>query len=227
MPSQTTRSSENTRKGRRRKPRSGITYRGQKSTHDTDGLEGFPAVDIFAKPGTPFLAPENGRVVRLSGRGGTSGQVYGYSIYFIGESGRVYFITHLGYRRAPVGAYKQGAVLGTVSAWSGGSPHAHVGINDSGYNPGSGDTSGAPPAGSPEALPQMPVPNAPQLPEPTSNISTGPPPPNAPPMPSAPMPGLPGETVPVAADDISEQWRRIASQPFSSPEARRFAGLEL
>lgn len=218
MASQKTRSSKSTRKGR--KPKTGITYRGQRSTHDTDGLAGFPAVDIFAKPGTAFLAPEAGRVVRLSGSGGTSGQVYGYSVYFIGESGRVYFITHLNYRRAPVGSYKQGQVLGTVSAWSGGSPHAHVGVNDSGYNPGSGDDSAAPVRGA--QMPQTQVPNAPEIPEAATGLGPpGGPPPNAP-----PMPGLPGESPGLPTDDISEQWRRLANQPLVSPETRRWAGLE-
>lgn len=108
-------------------PGGGITYTGQKITHDTDGLPGFPAVDLFAKPGTPFTAPEDGRIVRHSGRGGTSGQVYGRSIYFQGKSGKLYFVTHLG-TVAAKGSYRKGQQLGTVSAWSGGSPHAHVGI---------------------------------------------------------------------------------------------------
>jgi murein DD-endopeptidase MepM/ murein hydrolase activator NlpD len=109
----------------------GFTYRGEKLTHDTDGLPGYPAIDMFAKPGTPFLAPENGRIIRLSGRGGTSGNVYGWSVYFQGESGRRYFITHLNKQRAPRGArLKAGQPIGTVSAWSGGDPHAHVGIRE-------------------------------------------------------------------------------------------------
>lgn len=213
---QTTRSSENTRKGPRKR-RSGITYSGQATTHNTDGLDGFPAVDIFAKPGTAFLAPENGRVVRLSGRGGTSGQVYGYSIYFVGESGRVYFITHLNYKRAPIGRYKAGAVLGSVSAWSGGSPHAHVGINDSGYNPGSGDTSTPQSQGAP-TMPQQAsqtVPNSPV------SVMQGAAPPNAP-----VLPGLPGEIPGLPPDDISVEWRKIASQPLVSPESLRWAGME-
>lgn len=107
----------------------GITYAGQKLTHDTDGLAGYPAVDIFAKPGTPFLAPENGRIIRHSGRGGTKGNVYGWSVYFLGNSGRRYYITHLG-SRAPKGRYKAGEPIGTVSPWESGDPHAHVGIQE-------------------------------------------------------------------------------------------------
>jgi murein DD-endopeptidase MepM/ murein hydrolase activator NlpD len=108
----------------------GITYSGEKLTHNTDGLEGYPAIDQFAKPGTPFEAPENGRVVRHSGHGGTSGQVYGYSVYFKGDSGKEYFITHLAPQRARLNSrLRKGQVIGRVSPWSGGAPHAHVGIN--------------------------------------------------------------------------------------------------
>jgi len=108
----------------------GITYSGQKLTHQTDGLPGYPAVDIFAPAGTPFRAPENGRVVRWSGRGGTSGNVFGYTVYFQGDSGKMYFITHLEKGRAAVGAHVgKGGVLGRVSPWKSGSSHAHVGIH--------------------------------------------------------------------------------------------------
>lgn len=106
---------------------SGITYNGQALTHQTDGLAGYPAVDLFAKPGTPFLAPEDGRIVRLSGRGGNSGNVYGLSVYFQGRSGKLYYITHLGTTGRP-GHYRAGQPLGTVSDWKSGKPHAHVGI---------------------------------------------------------------------------------------------------
>jgi hypothetical protein len=114
----------------KRRNHKGITYSGQATTHDTDGLKGYPAVDIFAAPGTPFRAPERGRIVRISGHPGkTDGNVFGQSIYFQGVSGRKYFITHLGSVREK-GRYDAGSILGTVSAWSGGSSHAHVGWND-------------------------------------------------------------------------------------------------
>lgn len=102
----------------------------QDTTHQTRGMGGFPAKDWFATPGTPVLAPEAGVVVRHSGRGGTSGQVYGWSLYFVGTAtGNTYFVTHLAEKRAPVGArLKKGDVLGYISAWAGGAPHAHVGI---------------------------------------------------------------------------------------------------
>lgn len=109
----------------------GVTYSGEELTHQTSGLAGYPARDIFGKPGTPFLAPESGRVVRLSGRGGTKGGYYGWSIYFQGDSGRKYYIQHLNKDRARRGRYKAGAPLGTISAWEGGAPHAHVGVRES------------------------------------------------------------------------------------------------
>jgi hypothetical protein len=107
--------------------RGGITYRPQKSTHQTAGLAGYPAVDLFGKPGTPFLAPESGKVYRHSGRGGTSGPIYGHSLYFRGNSGKDYFITHLG-KRAGIGRYRAGQPIGTISPWKSGAPHAHVGV---------------------------------------------------------------------------------------------------
>ena len=112
-------------------PKGSITFNGQKLTHETAGLPGYRAVDIFANPGTAFVAPENGKVIRYqSTGGGTSGQVYGYGLYFQGDSGRTYFITHLGPRRARVGSrVRAGQRLGSVSRWDSGSPHAHVGIH--------------------------------------------------------------------------------------------------
>ena len=109
----------------------GITYAGQRLTHQTDGLPGYPAIDLFAPAGTPFDAPENGRVVRLSGRGGVSGNVFGYSVYFQGDSGKTYFITHLapGGRPRPGTRVRRGQPLGRVSRWTSGSSHAHVGIH--------------------------------------------------------------------------------------------------
>jgi murein DD-endopeptidase MepM/ murein hydrolase activator NlpD len=200
--------------------RRGVTYSGQKTTHDTDGLPGYPAIDLFAKPGTPFLAPENGRIVRLSGRGGTSGQVYGYSIYFQGVSGRRYFITHLNKARAPLGSYKAGQVIGTISAWSGGATHAHVGMNDDRLKaqPAYGGFSTEVSTGQ-----KQPEPAA----EPQTMVSppTGEPPPNAPPINVPPMPELPGSTPQFAPRDPSEAWKLIAAQSLASPEAQRWARL--
>lgn len=122
-----------------------------RAPHPTAGLPGYPAVDYFAKPGTPVRAPENGAIVRHSGRGGTSGQVYGVSLYYDGyETGNGYFITHLSWV-APIGRYRKGDEIGRVSPWSGGAPHAHVGIRPGGAR-------GAP---TPDLPPDLSVPDLP------------------------------------------------------------------
>lgn len=78
-----------------------------RSTHATGGLPGYPAIDIFGRPGTTTGAPENGRVIRLSGKppslGGRPGGAYGWTIYFKGDSGATYFITHFAYRSVVLG----------------------------------------------------------------------------------------------------------------------------
>lgn len=66
-------------------------------THDTAGLPGFPAVDVFGKPGEQVRIAVSGKVVRLSGRpcnlGGTPGGAYGQSIYIDAADGQR-FLTH-------------------------------------------------------------------------------------------------------------------------------------
>jgi hypothetical protein len=102
------------------------------ATHQTAGLPGFPAVDVFADPNTVVLAPEDGIVDRLSGHdpqlGGTPGGPYGWSIYLTTASGR-YFMTHFMTRRVAVGKrVKRGEAIGTVcdSAVSGRPNTSHI-----------------------------------------------------------------------------------------------------
>jgi murein DD-endopeptidase MepM/ murein hydrolase activator NlpD len=104
-------------------------------THETAGLPGFRAIDVFGKPGATVLAPEDGVIARFSGRdpgqGGSPGGPYGWSIYLDAPSGR-YFMTHFGSRSVSVGQrVKRGETLGTVcdSAVSGkpGTSHIHLG----------------------------------------------------------------------------------------------------
>lgn len=77
------------------------------STHPTGGLPGYPAIDVFGKPYTTIGAPENGRVIRLSGKspslGGVPGGAYGWTTYIRGDSGATYFITHQAYRSVVLG----------------------------------------------------------------------------------------------------------------------------
>lgn len=105
------------------------------ATHQTAGLPGFPAIDVFARPNTEVLAPEDGTVDKLSGHnpqeGGPPGGPYGFSIYVDSQSGR-YFLTHFATREVRLGdRVKRGARIGTVcdSAVSGrpNTSHIHVG----------------------------------------------------------------------------------------------------
>ena len=101
-------------------------------THTTAGLEGFPAVDVFAHPNTVVLAPEEGTVVRLSGKdpaeGGRPGGAYGFSIHLESPSGR-YFMTHFATRDVAEGQrVTAGQPIGTVcdSAVSGKPNTSHI-----------------------------------------------------------------------------------------------------
>lgn len=106
-----------------------------RATHPTGGLPGYPAVDVFGKPGEQVGAPEAGTVRRLSGKdpqkGGTPGGPYGWSIYLDCPSGD-YYLTHFGSRKVKVGQkVKRGEIIGTIcnSAVSGkpGTSHIHMG----------------------------------------------------------------------------------------------------
>lgn len=104
-------------------------------THETAGLPGFAAVDVFARPGTTVLAPEDGIVDRLSGHdpreGGRPGGAYGFTIYIQAASGR-YFLTHFGSRQVTLGQHvTRGQPIGTVCdsavSHNPGTSHIHEG----------------------------------------------------------------------------------------------------
>lgn len=106
-----------------------------KSTHETGNLAGYPAFDFMTSAGTPCVAPEGGRVTRLSGKdpslGGPPGGALGYSIYMTGNSGTQYYMTHLDKVKVRVGQkVSQGEKIAEVangpSSWS--SPHVHMGM---------------------------------------------------------------------------------------------------
>ena len=89
------------------------------STHETSGLDGYPAVDVFAPGGTIALAPAAGEIHKLSGHEPTAsttpGGPYGWSIYLRDASGNDYFLTHFGTRSVTVGTHvNRGDVIGTV-----------------------------------------------------------------------------------------------------------------
>lgn len=106
-------------------------------THETEGLPGFPAVDVFGKPNEEVRINVTGKVVRLSGHpcseGGTPGGAYGRSIYIESDDG-TRFLTHFNGVRVAVGALiTPSVVLGTIcdSAVSHkpGTSHIHYGFH--------------------------------------------------------------------------------------------------
>jgi hypothetical protein len=105
------------------------------ATHQTAGLPGYPAVDVFGSPGMQVGSPISGRVVKLSGQAGGpgGGGAYGYSEYVSG-GGRTYFLTHFGSRSVRLGQrVRRGQVLGTVADYPGGVPdHIHEGLHGAG-----------------------------------------------------------------------------------------------
>src|ERR1051326_634570 len=110
-----------------------------KPTHETAGLPGFPAVDLFAVPGTPVVMDEAVTVTRISGHDPKlppplgQGGPWGLSIYCRGQAtGKTYYLTHLS-KVAPLGAYTAGAVVGVIGDYPGnpaGADHVHVGLHD-------------------------------------------------------------------------------------------------
>lgn len=119
-----------------------------KPTHQTSGLPGFPAIDVFAPGGTPVLAPATGRIVKLSGHAPTPtakpGGPYGWSMYLARRDGGVYYLTHFGTRAAicRVGnCIGKGEVIGRVADYAkatGGktASHIHEGFHPGPWNPG-------------------------------------------------------------------------------------------
>ncbi len=92
--------------------------------HNTSGLPGFPAIDVFAKGGTPVCCEFAGTVVKLSGHPPTAttkpGGPYGWSVYIRTPEG-TYYLTHLGTRAAVVKVgykVKKGERIGTVANYS-------------------------------------------------------------------------------------------------------------
>lgn len=105
------------------------------STHQTDGLPGYPAYDYMAPAGTACVAPVDGTIERLSGKnpslGGPAGGALGYSIYLTGANDKSYFLTHLDKVRVKAGQrVDQGEQMAVVAkgppSWS--TPHVHMGV---------------------------------------------------------------------------------------------------
>lgn len=102
------------------------------STHQTAGLSGYPAIDVFGRPGTTVLSPTAGKITRFSGGPNSytgPGGPYGYSMYLDGKLGS-YFLTHFGSRMVNVGQnVDYGQALGTIGDYPGDVPdHIHEGL---------------------------------------------------------------------------------------------------
>lgn len=111
-----------------------------KPTHQTAGLPGYPAIDVFADGGTPVGCPDRGTIIRLSGKKPTAtakpGGAYGWSVYL--KRNRLawwrrgtYFLTHFGTLNNLVVGQKvlRGDILGTVADYSkatGGVTPSHI-----------------------------------------------------------------------------------------------------
>lgn len=111
-------------------------------------------LDFKGQRGTVVGAPEDGYVHHTSGQASpgvaTTGGSYGYSIYYIGNSGTIYFMTHFASIFVKGGQrLKRGQALGTVAAHIS-EDHIHLELAPGGYVlPG---TKGA--AGPPDPLPK-------------------------------------------------------------------------
>lgn len=110
-----------------------------RATHETAGLPGYPAIDIFGPAGARVAVRFGGVVRKVSGRacteGGAPGGAYGRSVYiFDRRTGDDRFLTHFDKLIVEVGdVVWPGHVLGTLcdSAVSGkpGTTHAHLGMH--------------------------------------------------------------------------------------------------
>ncbi len=110
-------------------------------THETSGLSGYPAIDVFGRPRQVVAAGFYGRVRRITGRacsaGGSPGGPYGRSLYIENAgAGLERFVTHLDYLLVDVGdAVWPGRCIATLCdaslAGKPGSTHAHMGLRTS------------------------------------------------------------------------------------------------
>lgn len=102
------------------------------ATHDTDGLPGYQAIDVFGSPGTPVRAPAGGVLTNVHFiNWDAKKRVGGWTAYLVTPSG-TYFLTHFGKIMPKSGAkITAGQVIGTVGAVPGNAwdPHIHEGYN--------------------------------------------------------------------------------------------------
>ena len=105
-------------------------------THQTDGLPGYPAIDIFGPWDHLVRLADHGRVRRISGkspcRGGVPGGAAGYSLYVEADDGSDWFLTHFGVVLVRVGqrvtpSLFLGAPMRSSDGPAGWSEHIHAG----------------------------------------------------------------------------------------------------
>ena len=108
--------------------------------HQTDGLDGYWALDFCAPSGTVVLAVVDCEVFKLSGHdpstgtwaGGKpdpAGSVFAWSVYYATREGLRFYTTHYGSRKVKVGQkLRAGDVVGRVGAWphNPGRSHTHL-----------------------------------------------------------------------------------------------------
>ena len=108
-----------------------------KPTHETAGLPGYPAIDVFGQPNETVIVKFSGKVRRISGKpcveGGKPGGAYGQSLYIVSPNGDDRYLTHLNKLLVKVGDYViAGTAVATLcdSAVSGkpGTTHCHYGM---------------------------------------------------------------------------------------------------
>jgi murein DD-endopeptidase MepM/ murein hydrolase activator NlpD len=87
------------------------------------------AKDWFAPAGTAVAAPVNGKIVEVRASRGRSGQIFGGVVKVQAADGRVYVFRHIDPKKVRPGMrVKAGQLIGTVTAWTDGSPHTHIEI---------------------------------------------------------------------------------------------------
>lgn len=106
-------------------------------THDTAGLPGFPAIDVFARAGTLVMPPEGGTIVYKHWIDwDRTRRVGGWTFYLQGNAGNTYFCTHFANCRRNGRVYRFQSVgrVGEVPHgwWA---PHIHHARHVGKYDP--------------------------------------------------------------------------------------------
>jgi putative peptidoglycan binding protein len=94
-------------------------------THNTDGIEGYPAFDDGWIVGRHVIAPEALSITEQSGAQG------GDAFYARGDSGMRYWVGHILVAPTTGRAFTRGETMATIAdipSWQGG-PHVHLGVN--------------------------------------------------------------------------------------------------